>query len=219
MKIRTVDELQTRIDAERIWRIREISALRSQCFIKNDSAAVSKAIRRSFVPIAYAHWEGFVKKSAHYYLEFVAMQGLSLKELNSQFKSMYLMQKCSTNLSLSKSHSLIEVIETVMGESKGAVKINYQDVISTNWSLNSDVLKDICDSLGLNYKQFESKRFFIDVGLIKNRNKIAHGELQDIDEVNLEEIKTQVVDLIGHFKTEIENAAIMNTFRATQKVL
>ncbi|MFC3119433.1 MAE_28990/MAE_18760 family HEPN-like nuclease [Jhaorihella thermophila] len=89
MKVRTVDQLLDRISSERVWRIREIAALRSQCFSTSVSVDAQRAVRRSFLPIAYAHWEGFVKKSSHYYLEFVSMQGLKLCELNWPFVSLF----------------------------------------------------------------------------------------------------------------------------------
>lgn len=213
MKIRTVDQLQRKIDDERVWRIREIAALNSQCFIQANSTNAAKALRRSFIPIAYAHWEGFVKKSAHYYVEFVAMQGLSLKQLSSPFMSMYLVQKCASTLSQKGTYSLMEVCKTLMAENDGPVRLIYNDVVSADSNLNSEVLKTICDSLGLEYSHFEVKKLFIDVGLVKKRNKIAHGELQDVEAGELEEIKDQVVNLIDLFKTEIENAAALSKFR------
>lgn len=40
---------------------------------------------RAGIPILYAHWEGFVKKSSEAYLNFVTNQGLSYNELKSCF--------------------------------------------------------------------------------------------------------------------------------------
>jgi hypothetical protein len=214
MKIRTIDQLQSKIDDERVWRIKEIAALSSQCFLQATSVSASRALRRSFIPIAYAHWEGFVKKSAHYYLEFVAMQGLPLKQLSSPFMSMYLVQKCSSSLSHKGSYSLMEVCETLLAEGNGPVRLIYNDIISTESNLNSEVLENICETLGLDYGNFELKKLFIDVGLVKKRNKIAHGELQDIEEGELDDIKVQVVNLIDLFKTEIENAAALSKFKS-----
>ena len=54
---------------------------------------------------------------------------------------------------------------------------------------------------------------FIDAGLVGKRNNIAHGELQDVDEEEMETIKTEVVGLIDIFKNEVENAATLETFK------
>ena len=213
MKIRTSNQFQDRIDSERIWRIKEISTLRAQCFGRGEAVAASKAIRRSFVPIAYAHWEGFVKKSAHYYAEYVAMQGLPLMQLSSPFVSMYLMQKFSAKILKKESHSLIDICETIKSAGEGAVRINYENAISTESNLNFEVLQNICTSLGLDYSGFETKRLFIDVGLVKRRNTIAHGEKQDVEESDLEDVKNQVVGLIDQFKTELENAVVLGKYR------
>ncbi len=215
MKIRTIDQLQSKIDDERVWRIKEIAALSSQCFQQASSVSASRALRRSFIPIAYAHWEGFVKKSSHYYLEFVAMQGLPLRQLSSPFMSMYLVQKCALSLSQKGSYSLTEVCNTLMTNNDEPVRLIYNDVIWTD-NLNSDVLRAICETLGLDYGNFELKKLFIDVGLVKKRNKIAHGELQEVEANELDDVRVQVVNLIDLFKTEIENAVALSKYKSVE---
>jgi hypothetical protein len=180
MRIRTIDQLLDKVSNERVWRIREISTLRSQCFAPGLSGHTAKALRRSFIPIAYAHWEGFTKKTAHYYLEFVAMQGLKLGELNSAFVSLYLWKECATSLARGKAFSLVDVCDALLRRSDQQVRIQYKDVISTNSNLDSKALSDICSTLGLPFRHFETKALFIDAKLVGKRNHIAHGEDQDL---------------------------------------
>jgi MAE_28990/MAE_18760-like HEPN len=214
MRIRTIDQLLDRVSNERVWRIREIIALRSQCFAPGLSGHVAKALRRSFIPIAYAHWEGFTKKTANYYLEFVAMQGLQLGELNSAFVSLYLWKECATSLARGKAFSLVEVCEALLSRRNQQVRLQYKDVISTNSNLDSKTLSDICSTLGLSFRNFETKALFIDAKLVGKRNHIAHGEEQYIGEDDLEEIKTEVVLLIDLFRNEVENAVTSNAFKS-----
>lgn len=213
MRIRTVDQFLDRVSTDRIWRIKEISSLRAQCFAHGLPDHTSKALRRSFVPIAYAHWEGFVKKTANYYLEFVAMQGLQLGELSSSFMSLYLWKEFATSLSRGKVFSLIDVCDALTSRNAHQVRINYKDVISTNSNLDSKTLKDICTALGLSFAVFETKSLFIDAKLVGQRNHIAHGEDQEILKGDLEEMKNEVVLLIDLFRNEIENSAISNSFK------
>lgn len=214
MKIRTVDQLLDKVSAERLWRIREISSLRTQCYAPHLPAHAAKALRRSFVPIAYAHWEGFVKKVAHYYLELVAMQRLPLGELNSSFKSLYLWREYGTSLSRGKPFSLVEVCNALTTQDATKVRIHYRDIVSTNSNLDSKTLLEICTTLGLSFSPFETKALFIDAKLVGSRNHIAHGEDQEISQEDMESIKNEVVGLIDVFRNEVENAATLQAFKA-----
>lgn len=214
MKIRTVDQLLDKVSAERVWRIREISSLRTQCYAPHLPVHAAKALRRSFVPIAYAHWEGFVKKVAHYYLELVAMQRLPLGELSSSFKSLYLWREYGTSLARAKPSSLVDVCNVLTTQNATQVRIHYRDVIPTNSNLDSKTLLDICSTLGLSFSAFETKTLFIDAKLVGSRNHIAHGEDQEISQEDMEDIKSEVVGLIDIFRNEVENAATLEAFKA-----
>lgn len=213
MKIRTVDQFLDKVSAERVWRIREISSLRAQCYAQDLPEHAAKALRRSFVPIAYAHWEGFVKKVSHYYLELVAMQGLRLEELNSAFMSLYLWRECASSLSRGKAASLVEVCDALLMRGAQQVRLHYKDVISTNSNLDSRTLFDICSTLGLSFTAFETKALFIDARLVGQRNRVAHGENQEILKADIEEMKDEVVLLIDIFRAEIEKAASSSAFK------
>ncbi len=213
MKIRTQNQLLEKIGLERVWRIREIAALRAECFGRHASEQTMRALRRSFVPIAYAHWEGFVKKTAHYYLEYVAMQNLRLGELNYPIVSIHLWKYCSHQLEKQKHFSLTDVCASVANDAGQRIRLHYEDVLPSTANLNSKTLRDVCDTLGVPFLRFETKAKFIDEALLGRRNHIAHGEVQDIDEVEVEELKTEVVSLIDAFRTEVENAAILEAFK------
>lgn len=212
MKIRTVDQLLDKIGEERIWRIREIAALRAHCLKKDLPISTCRSLNRAFIPIAYAHWEGFVKKTSHYYLEYVAMQRLKLRELSPSFASLYLTKKCSQSISKGKPFSLVEVYENIINYSEQQVLLQYKDVVSTNSNLNSSTLRDICKSLGIEYREFEAKEPFIDFGLVGKRNHIAHGESQEINVDDIELVKEEVVTFIEIFRNKIENSALERRF-------
>lgn len=213
MKVRTLDQLFDWISGDRVWRIREIAALRGQCYTPRLSPEAQRALRRSFVPIAYAHWEGFVKKSSHYYLEFVAMQRLRLCDLSLPFASMYLMRECRSSLSMTNSFALTEVCRMIVERAEDRVQLPYRDIVPTRSNLNSEVLKNICNALGLDYEGFQTKEIFLDAKLLGKRNHIAHGETQDVDQDELDLIKDEVVGLIDAFRSKIENAATNGEFR------
>ena len=79
MKIRTTNDLQDAIDHEMAWRKHELSTIRANV-VSSRRHAKETAIRAG-VALLYAHWEGAIKNIATYYLEYVAMQGLSYGQL------------------------------------------------------------------------------------------------------------------------------------------
>jgi hypothetical protein len=74
-KLRTISDIQNYLENEFGWRIQEISNLKN--IISNTDSIEIRSLLRAGIPILYAHWEGFVKKSSEAYLNFVTNQGLS----------------------------------------------------------------------------------------------------------------------------------------------
>lgn len=206
MKIRTVDELLEKIADERVWRIRELAALRTQCIIKSSQVEAGKALRRSFVPLAYAHWEGFIKKTASYYMEFVAAQGFALGQLSAPFMAMYFWQEFGADLEKNKKASLLRICKSALNDQKRKVRLKHENFISSQ-NLDSKHLRHICEVLGLSYQEFRTKEMFVDRKLLGKRNHIAHGEHQDVEIEEIERIKAEVVYLIDVFRFEVEDAA------------
>ena len=211
MKIRTATDLTDRIAVERIWRIREIATLRDQCNQMSIPENTRRILRRSFVPIVYAHWEGFVKKISHYYLEYIAMQRPILGELSAPFQAMFLWNECAQSVSRGKAISLVQVCSTASSRKDHQILLPYRDVIPTHSNLDSKTLKDICLLLNISYAPFESKALFIDSSLVSRRNHIAHGEFQDIDVADMELLKIEVLYLIDSFRNGVENAASLQS--------
>jgi len=82
-KLRTISDIQNHLNDEFGWRIQEIDNLKK--VIPRVDSIQTRSLLRAGVPILYAHWEGFVKKSSEAYLNFVAHQGLSYRELKTCF--------------------------------------------------------------------------------------------------------------------------------------
>jgi hypothetical protein len=62
-------------------------------------------------------------------------------------------------------------------------------------------------TLGIDYSPFELKQNLIDSQLLNYRNNIAHGEYLIMDLAEYKVIHDEVLKMINHIKTEIENAA------------
>mgnify|MGYP001145427241 CR=1 FL=1 len=213
MKIRTLDQLLGFIEDERVWRIREISMLKGNCVKPELSERQREVQRRAFIPLAYAHWEGFAKGVGQAYLDHVAAQQLKLSELSPCFQSVYFSIENEGDLRRHKRHNMLNILDRLHNHGSDRVHIRTKDVISTQGNLNSDALFDICTNLGVSFEAFSDSLSFIDKILLGKRNRIAHGEHIFVSDENIDEISSKVVTCIDCFRNEIENAATTEAFR------
>ncbi len=91
MKIRTVEELQERIDEDFAWRRKELTYLENN--IKSSKPHNIKTDLRAGIVLLYAHWEGFIKSAAENYLTFVASKKLNYDELSHCFVALALLKE------------------------------------------------------------------------------------------------------------------------------
>ncbi|MDZ5648000.1 MAE_28990/MAE_18760 family HEPN-like nuclease [Nitrospirillum sp. BR 11828] len=207
MKMQKIDDLLNITMSDRIWRIKEITFLKSACAEDNQTKQRLSILRRAFIPIAYAHWEGYAKKIGQSYLEYVASQNLKLYELSTCFQSMHFSNENYNDLQRLKRHSLQGIIHKITNEGEEVINLKTKGVITAQGNLNSDALKDICLNLGIDFSIFNSKATFIDKILIGKRNGIAHGEGWSISYEEVESISDNVINCIDIFKESIERAA------------
>lgn len=101
-----------------------------------------------------------------------------------------------------------------MGDQKA--NIPYEDIIKTKSNLNSSIFKEIMETIGLDYSQYEGNFKLLDEVLLKMRNEIAHGEkpeYMDLDEERFNEIYDKITNMMNMFNTQIINAACLKEFK------
>ena len=112
-KIRTVAQLQEALDAEIVWRIREIATFK---LVTKTEEGNRKAFLRAGVALVYAHWEGFIKAASAAYLNFVDSQGHMYRDLKSCFAVFGLKGKLALLGQSQQAKSNIEAFDFVLGE-------------------------------------------------------------------------------------------------------
>jgi hypothetical protein len=206
MKIHKEEQLSDKLAEELAWRKIELSALKAMINLKSLSPVKNKALLRSGITMLYAHWEGFIKVSANSYLEFVAMQNLSYKQLSNNFIALSMKDKLDQANQINKATIYNEIAEFFLTRMGERISIKYRNRITTS-NLSSSVFKDIVYMLGLDYSFYESKETIIDKKLLEKRNTIAHGNYLDINEQEYDELHTQIITIMDHFRNQIDNCA------------
>ncbi len=210
MDNRTISILTDSVEAEFSWRIKELSNYRNN--LLTSKSDLQKSLIRGGVVLLYAHWEGFVKEVTEHYYNFVFLQRLILNELRENFIAISLRKNLNSLIDSKKISLQIETIKFIKRKlSERAILPSSVPFKTSN--LNFDVFSEYCLLLGLDITKFELKKNFINIKLVENRHKIAHGRFLRIDAKDFEEIYDITVKLITEIKTEVLNSAALNNYR------
>jgi len=214
VSIRTAEDLFDRLSEDLIWRKREITDMRWLVKRSNQEYGRHDAILRATVTLVYAHWEGFIKTAGSSYLEFVHNRRLKHSQLAPNFIALaarsILRQASSTN----KVTPHLEVTRFFLSRLEERSHIPYLNGIDTGSNLSSVLLKNIVETLGLEFTPFETKIHLIDERLLRTRNTIAHGNFLTIDEDSVIELTKEVIDMLEIFRTQIDNAVALEAYRS-----
>jgi hypothetical protein len=212
--IRTVEHLSDAMSREVVWRKKELTALR--WLIESSSTTEDRrgAVLRGAIALLYAHWEGFIKAASRAYLEFVQFQRLPYNQLAPNFVALGARAMLYRAAHSSRPRVHQEVVEFFFGRLGDRAVLPYKEGLSAQSNLSSGVLRDITDSLGLDYSEFETKERLLDDLLLRQRNTIAHGEYLTLTQENYLSIHEQVLWMMEAFRTQIDNAAALRRFKA-----
>lgn len=75
------------------------------------------------------------------------------------------------------------------------------------------VLKNILNTIGIDYTPFELKENLIDSKLLYYRNNVAHGEYLTLDKQEYINIHLETYSMINEIKNRIENATILEEYK------
>jgi hypothetical protein len=212
LKIRTIEELEDKLESDLSWRKKEILSLK----LLIDSDEINKKILlRSGIALLCAHFEGFIKNSSNYYIIYVS---------NLKIKSNYIIntlvaikiknsiKSCSETDKHSIHGEMLNLIEKIKEKSFFIKYTEDKPIISTNSNPTSEVLKEILKTIGINSEIFDIKKQYIDHSLLMNRHKVVHGERHDLDYEDFISTFNIVLELLDSYKELIIHAAESELF-------
>lgn len=210
MKIRSIEKLEEKIDKDFSWRKLELLQLK-MAIEKNNAALSKKTLVRSGIALLCAHWEGFIRSVANYYVVYVCNQKIKFKYLKENFVA-FKLKRDVINLGSSPKNTVhtkfILRLESIKEE---VFYIKYDDrpfnrIINTNSNLNFELFDEIIKSIGLE-NIYETKKNYIDNEMLKYRHEIVHGENYKDTEYNFNEVYNQVLSIMESFKSQVIEAA------------
>lgn len=209
-KIRTVNQLQNKLDDEFAWRLKEIADLKSA--VQQQRTITEKTLVRAGIALLYAHWEGFIRSSAEAYLNYVDDQGAKLDELTDCFVALGFKKRLGQLEGTGKLATRIAAVDFFRTAMDKRAELKTKTAIDAKSNLNSEVFQEIAKTIGLDTIGYEKRFNLIDESLLARRNRIAHGEYLDIGIDAWRGLADDVLALMRQFKTDIENAASLARF-------
>jgi RiboL-PSP-HEPN len=207
----TFSSLSSKLDDEFAWRRKELNIIKNK--IPNLNNPLQSAMLRAALPLLYAHWEGFVKISMSYYLEYVSRKYLKHNELTPNFIALSLQNKLG-ELNTGDFDTRIRIVEYLISNSASQSNIPKKNIINTKSNLKFYVLKEILLILHLDDPHIDKYEELID-DLVDTRNHIAHGQYLTIDYTTFINMHDDVIALMEHLKTSIENNASLEKYKIT----
>ena len=164
--------------------------------------------------LSYAHWEGFVKRSAEHYIEFVSNRRLRYEELSDCFVLIGARRRLNEMTSDGKVAAAIGAVNFFRNDLTERAYLKLPGHVKTRSNLNSEVFENIALTIGANVTEFGTRYNQIDEGLLARRNRIAHGEYLDLETEHCRDLVDDVILLLRKFKDEIERLSTAKAYRA-----
>ncbi len=210
MKIRTKENFIDALDNEIAWRIKELSYLKGN--VKSDLPYFKTHLRTGIV-LLYAHWEGFIKNSCELYLMYLKSLRLKYKELSENIIALALKNSLLAFEQTNKSTVHCQMVNFILNNLDERASIPIDNIIRTGSNLNSNILKEILTTVGIDYSNYELKNNLLDNILLKNRNSIAHGEYIELNEIDYNELHVEITTIMNDVKNKLINLVVLESYK------
>lgn len=224
MSLRTVEGFEQKIARELAWRKQEISGLRLSV---QRSHGDRNFLFRSGLVLLCAHWEGFLRESVQLYFRHVFAQQLRLRELAPNFVAAAFFSDVqragkSDNPGSEESHG--RLAKRIMTSAEEVCTHSTWEV-KTDGNPGTEVLARLLCSAGLNSQlgfdaaTWSTTSVFINEQIVRDRNRIAHGEGFRLSKDQVLERSERMLGLLDHVSNELIGAAERQLYRAHERTV
>ncbi|MCR5766305.1 MAG: hypothetical protein K6G09_10075 [Treponema sp.] len=201
-----MEKLNDKITSELAWRKKEL--IDFSTLIKSQSE-IYPVLCKMGIALLSAHFEGAIKNISYYYLLYVSSQNKKCSELTENFAAI-LIRKILQDSTESLKITLYKKSATkILSDESFSIADN---VIDTESNPTSKVVKDIFNTIGLDFSPYATKEKYIDTDMLSNRHKAVHGEHVNVSRDTFEETKKEILGFMDSFTNLILNAAEKQEF-------
>lgn len=211
MKIKKLEKLQDLLDQDMAWRKKELIDIKLQIH-----STQNPTLCRAGIALLSAHFEGFIKQAANYYVVYVASQNIKLSELRTNFAAIHsgkIFESCATSDKITVYQKAID--DFLINYSTLNFQVKYSPehpIIKTESNPSSVVVKNIFDSIGLDFSPYETKAHYIDTDLLSNRHSVVHGENIRIEISDFDNTFEIITGIMKQFSEQVLEAAISKKY-------
>lgn len=209
--LKELESFEDAIEKDLSWRKRELLQLRMA--IKRNNTSLSKStLIRSGISLLCAHWEGFIRSAANYYVLHLVDNRYKINELTNNFVAFFARETLSKLEDTKKISVYTSVLDYLDRSSTRKFTLDYTDepskrIINTESNLSFKLFKEILISLNLDHSRYKLRDKYIDYEMLKQRHEIVHGEDYRRIDYNYEELYNQVIWIMEDFRDQIISAA------------
>lgn len=213
MNINTHEELLSYLDEELAWRKKELAYIK---FLIDTTSPINLDFNlRIGVTFLYAHWEGYVKNAARYYVMFVKTQRLQYGELTDNFITAALKQQFVNCWNKRQTREHYKIVQILLNQLTDEATLQENHIIQTRSNLDYNTFNEVVFTIGLDPQFYESKEHFIDNILLEKRHHIAHGDRNTVDKDEYLQLHKEVILMLDFFHQQIIDSAINQSYKKT----
>lgn len=211
MKIKKLEKLQDLLDQDMAWRKKELIDIKLLIH-----STKNPVLCRMGIALLSAHFEGFIKQAANYYVVHVASQNIKISDLHTNFAAIHsgkLFDQCAASEKITVYQKAID--DFLNNYTRLNFQVRYSPehpIIKTESNPSSTVVKNIFDSIGLDFSPYETKTNYIDADLLSNRHSVVHGERVYIEISDFDSTFDKITEIMVQFSDQIMTAATNKSY-------
>ncbi len=210
MRLNTKEDFFDALNEDLAWRKKELTYVKSNIRVGTPNY---KTNLRSGVLLLYAHFEGYIKNACENFLKYLKLKRLNYNELKENLLAISIKNELKSFEESNKVTVHCQIVDFILNQLNQRATIPTENIIKTGSNLNSNILREILTSVGIDYSNYELKSNLIDQILLKNRNSIAHGEYVLLDDIEFSDLHREILFIMDDIKDKLTNIVTLEEYK------